>query len=1022
MARNIFEPPPELPPEDIRGGLANWFTYTYYDSKGNLVYGWGSGIGYDDGSTLLQMMGVSSVDDVPEFIENASPEQLRTLYAYKAAVENTENWNDLSNEEKNAILEEAGLGSPFDGGTEYAEGDQVAWEDMTAEERNAHAVRRYELTGEKNKHYEGLSQDEIDAAYEYLKTDGNPGIYGTQDGYDYVWENNKDYIIQQCESGAGCNADMQAWYDRWVYSGKPTDKSGMVDPNDEDYLEWLNSQGSGEGGGDDTGPEPTKTLGDLLDELAAEEEVDRDVLDGIVDIIETVKGSIPTDPESAIQTVKDILGSTILGSALEECESWTGTTTTDNGTVVPSWTKCVDVGIFGIPGLDLPLPPGMIDISTSVYDIIEKAEDIGQSFEDFINDPDGWLDGLVDKAIEKVQDIWGDITGAIDPKSTGGLLDILNDWLGNVLGGYILSQVKEKTEVLNPFLYAQDCSEEGFVEPYEGYCEEAGAVNCESQFNKAGGTVLNAAECGECLQEGFKDFGNGCEPVCQYDDSIPASNEECKEPWSNPDDAPTAEKCAAANKTFIPANVQNQEASKCGGCLEGYQPEGNECVEVLDPCPGNQVRNELTDECEDPPPEFVVGDPCKTVEGDNGTYDADGNCIADPPPEGCDNNATLDSECTQCQNGSLPSEHIDGDCSKGLVQVKCPQNTPKAGQMVNDLSECGTPVEPCPGNQQRFDGENCEEPCQFDTTIAASDADCIDPNTGTGPKAGDPCDSNGDGVNDGTLQPTGLGLGGEGGTLECVPGPSDECAEITEENYERCGKKSCGNGVYVDKDAECPSGGGDLCQDGSTPDPDKGCREDWCDDAMTIPKNEDGSCPEGPIEECVKPDGTPTGATVESGCEKCPQGQQFNDQGICVGPDPVICDDPKATNYGKEGKCVFGPDTDPCDDAVYASENPLECGWEECPDGSFAPTKEQCGGGGCPEGQEPCEALGGECTTPENCPGGDDGGGGGGGGAGMFTGAKPVEIGFDIAGDPQLLARQEFPITDYLAGLFKGIV
>jgi hypothetical protein len=27
-----------------------------------------------------------------------------------------------------------------------------------------------------------------------------------------------------------------------------------------------------------------------------------------------------------------------------------------------------------------------------------------------------------------------------------------------------------------------------------------------------------------------------------------------------------------------------------------------------------------------------------------------------------------------------------------------------------------------------------------------------------------------------------------------------------------------------------------------------------------------------------------------------------------------------------------------------------------------------------------------------------------------------------ISGDPQLLARREFPITDYLAGLFKGIV
>jgi len=224
---------------------------------------------------------------------------------------------------------------------------------------------------------------------------------------------------------------------------------------------------------------------------------------------------------------------------------------------------------------------------------------------------------------------------------------------------------------------------------------------------------------------------------------------------------------------------------------------------------------------------------------------------------------------------------------------------------------------------------------------------------------------------------------------------------------------------------------------------------------MTIPKNADGSCPEGPIEECVKPDGTPTGATVESGCEECPQGQAFNENGICVGVTTETCSN-GATNYPLCTECADGSTTDPntpcggdpecndctcaeyaaqnpqecgttpnlCDDAVYASENPLECGWVECPDGSFAPTQEQCGGGGCPEGQEPCEALGGECTTPENCPGGDDGGGGGGGGggAGMFTGAKPVEIGFDIAGDPQLLARQEFPITDYLAGLFKGIV
>jgi hypothetical protein len=112
----------------------------------------------------------------------------------------------------------------------------------------------------------------------------------------------------------------------------------------------------------------------------------------------------------------------------------------------------------------------------------------------------------------------------------------------------------------------------------------------------------------------------------------------------------------------------------------------------------------------------------------------------------------------------------------------------------------------------------------------------------------------------------------------------------------------------------CTDNGGTTCQDGSTPDPDKGCKEDWCDDAMTIPKNEDGSCPEGPVEECVKPDGTPTGATVESGCEECPQGQDFNKNGVCAGPTKVICDDRTATNYGEEGECVFGPDPVICDD------------------------------------------------------------------------------------------------------------
>lgn len=403
------------------------------------------------------------------------------------------------------------------------------------------------------------------------------GSPDTQEGMmsagEYQWSQNKNTIIDRVESGNGSQAD-QDWYDRWVASGEPDSKDGMWSP--EQYHEWLEEQdneGGTDDGGDpvDPGPEPPQTLDDLLSEIAEEQQVDRDVVDGVVDIIETIKGSIPTDLESASDLIKGVLSSTVLGSALEECESWTGNTTTEGGRGVPSWTKCVDVGIFGIPGLDLPLPPGMVDISTSVYDIIQKGEDIGESFEDFLEDPSGWLENVIDKAVEKVQEVWGDLQAGVDPKTIGGLSGILNDWIGNILGGYILSQVKDATSAIDPFLYAGDCLDPTFKEANKEYCEEAlneGAlVDCSAQFGKTGGFVTSADQCGacentnwtptgangecvdpdpndcegqnkslnsdgtcgDCLDNTLKDFGQGCEAPCQYDDTIAASNtDECK--------------------------------------------------------------------------------------------------------------------------------------------------------------------------------------------------------------------------------------------------------------------------------------------------------------------------------------------------------------------------------------------------------------------------------------------------------------------------------------------------------------
>jgi hypothetical protein len=724
------------------------------------------------------------------------------------------------------------------------------------------------------------------------------------------WENNANFIIDSCTSEAGCNESQQAWYDRWVRSGSPDTRDGMmtqaeydqyttipqseaeirtilqnegysdeeindlmgsiVDTDDlygsttlsnilrdlgywEAADQWdvnpkvgswctapdgtigqyeeggicvsqgigsegdpcgYNNQGTKDStgqcvGGEDPG---VQTVEEMIEQIATEEQVDQSVVEGVADIISTVKGALPTDLEEASDLIKQVLGSTILGSALEECESWTGNTTTDGGLGVPSWTKCVDAGIFGIPGLDLPLPPGMIDISVTVYDIIQAGEDIGESFEDFINDPSGWLENVIDKAVDKVQEVWGDITSGLDPKNSGGLLDILNDWIGNILGGYILNQVKDATEVLDPFLYSGDCANEGFQEPYEGYCDEA--VNNDRLVQCSDGSYVNTID--ECPEGAFVDEG------------------------------PTPEECTQQGRAHIPGNpsANPPTQSECGDCLGGFSEVDKQCVEGEDPITN---QGPTAEECLAQKREFIAAtDVADSSCGEClGSYeDINGECTEKTPtPEPCLNNATTESGCEQCSDGSAPSAHIDGDCSKGLID-EGPEEPPVVDPECNDCS--------CP--------EYANDPANF---------------------------------------------------LEC---------------------------------------GGD-------------------------PECNDCSCPEYAAANPLECGGDPE-------CNDC------------------TCDD-------------------------YAAANPLECGWEECPDGSFAPTLALCGSGGegCPEGTVPCATLGGECTTPEACPGTTEeeeeaaaaSVGGGDSKGSLFEAYEPK-----IGADPQLLARQEFPITDFLMGLFTG--
>jgi hypothetical protein len=189
---------------------------------------------------------------------------------------------------------------------------------------------------------------------------------------------------------------------------------------------------------------------------------------------------------------------------------------------------------------------------------------------------------------------------------------------------------------------------------------------------------------------------------------------------------------------------------------------------------------------------------------------------------------------------------------------------------------------------------------------------------------------------------------------------------------------------------------------------------------------------------------------LECGWVECPNGGIAENLEACGDTTVTTCLDDAATNFNEEGPCVYGPVVETCENG--AIDYPL-C--SECADGGLPDADLGCGGdetcdngatdwplcSECPDGtatdpETPCSTLESDCVdctcaeyaaaNPEECigtsPPEDDeeegGGGGPGGGGGGQGKIEPIEIG--ISGDPELLARQQFPITDYLSGLFTG--
>jgi hypothetical protein len=191
--------------------------------------------------------------------------------------------------------------------------------------------------------------------------------------------------------------------------------------------------------------------------------------------------------------------------------------------------------------------------------------------------------------------------------------------------------------------------------------------------------------------------------------------------------------------------------------------------------------------------------------------------------------------------------------------------------------------------------------------------------------------------------------------------PAEECAEITDENADRCGKEKCPDGTFVDKGAECPGG---VVED---PEPTETPYQPDCSQPRPF-----GLVTFDLIEQQRAWDRECGGQTGPSPCDQ--QDRVTNEDGSCGPCKPGFVEDPQGFD-----QCIRAPqECNDCSCAEYAAANPQECG--------ETPTAETGGGAsvGGSAGGAFSPFLAGISYTPQPVPEVIQQP------SGMFTGAQPT--------------------------------
>jgi len=516
-----------------------------------------------------------------------------------------------------------------------------------------------------------------------------------------------------------------------------------------------------------------------------------------------------------------------------------------------------------------------------------------------------------------------------------------------------------------------------------------------------------------------------------------------------------AEDCNKLGRVHVP-DQSNQTKGSCGACSDNVNTVPEDENDPMSPCvaPDNPNLNE-GDDCVTgaplnaegtvgPAPDYECvpneGATCTDPEtGKDGNIE-DGQCVVPVTVEPCtDKNRNVDPDdgsCADtCKDGS-PAP-ASGLCPDPTTQVDCTQPRPGYTPSFNPADNAAHFAwqEAC-GETHCPDGSTIDSHVNGDCQLGLT-SDCQDPQTDEQKRNCGWQECGTETANPGLLVES----------LDQCGTPVEECSDPNRQknNDGSCGE-NCNSGFDQPEGYEVCTSIQQLCSDGAEG---YGPDNELCGTTNGCPEGQkkfdgtncDKPCPDNtdigasdPLCGATPPETCDNGAINYPDCNQCPKGKILYN-GKCVVPTEAPCDEQnrETNNDGTCGECKEGytfdtnqdlcvRDLEECANGAtdYPTCTTCPAGQSMDAEGNCVTTTETCANGAtdypacttCPEGQ----------SMDENgaCVGGTDGGGGGGGsggggGGGMFD-IKPITI----SGDPQLLSRTEFPITDFLAGLFTG--